>query len=206
MKVDCFNGRYILDEEGNPLPCISLLAWATWIEENNARRVVARDKTPGGDVSTVFLGLDHRFGRSGPPLVFESLIFGGPLADTIAWSSQRLRPGDPSRMAGSAFGIDELDLFRCVEHYVLIGSEGSHALDRKIFKKVGPVEVLAPPWLRSRASLRDDRIWVFHNPQPVREDAPAAPPQGPAPAVTPKDLAPQRTSGESAPPSARRLL
>lgn len=29
-------------------------------------------------VSTVFLGLDYQFGE-GPPLLFESMIFGGPL-------------------------------------------------------------------------------------------------------------------------------
>jgi hypothetical protein len=29
-------------------------------------------------VSTVFLGIDHRFGGEGPPLLFETMIFGGP--------------------------------------------------------------------------------------------------------------------------------
>ena len=31
-----------------------------------------------GLVSTVFLGVDHRLG-DGPPLVFETMVFGGPL-------------------------------------------------------------------------------------------------------------------------------
>jgi hypothetical protein len=31
------------------------------------------------EVSTVWLGLDHRFVGDGPPLIFETLIFGGPL-------------------------------------------------------------------------------------------------------------------------------
>jgi hypothetical protein len=31
-------------------------------------------------VSTVFISLDHSFG-DGPPLLFETLVFGGPLAD-----------------------------------------------------------------------------------------------------------------------------
>lgn len=30
-------------------------------------------------VSTVFLGLDHRFGGEGPPILFETMIFGGKL-------------------------------------------------------------------------------------------------------------------------------
>jgi hypothetical protein len=32
-------------------------------------------------VSTVFLGLDHGFFPDEPPMVFETMIFGGPLAD-----------------------------------------------------------------------------------------------------------------------------
>ncbi len=31
----------------------------------------------GFNVSTIFLGLDHRFGGGGPPIVFESMIFHG---------------------------------------------------------------------------------------------------------------------------------
>lgn len=31
-------------------------------------------------VSTVFLRLDHRFG-SGPPVLFETMVFGGPLGE-----------------------------------------------------------------------------------------------------------------------------
>ncbi len=38
---------------------------------------VGRDTLHGSEVSTVFLGLDHSWG-SGPPLVFETMIFGGP--------------------------------------------------------------------------------------------------------------------------------
>lgn len=30
------------------------------------------------DVSTVFLCLDHSFSKEGPPLLFETMIFGGP--------------------------------------------------------------------------------------------------------------------------------
>lgn len=39
-------------------------------------RIVAKTEVPGkGLVSTVWLGLDHRFGASGPPLIFETLVF-----------------------------------------------------------------------------------------------------------------------------------
>jgi hypothetical protein len=30
-------------------------------------------------VSTIWLGIDQRFGEDGPPLIFETMIFGGPL-------------------------------------------------------------------------------------------------------------------------------
>ncbi|MCG8460126.1 MAG: hypothetical protein MI919_27910, partial [Holophagales bacterium] len=47
------------------------------------RRVVARDNdVNGSDVSTVFLGLDHNWG-DGPPLIYETLVMGGPLSDEM---------------------------------------------------------------------------------------------------------------------------
>lgn len=41
-------------------------------------RIVSKTKIGEVEVSTVFLGLDHNF-FSGPPLLFETMIFGGPL-------------------------------------------------------------------------------------------------------------------------------
>ena len=35
------------------------------------------------EVSTVFLGLDHNWSAEGPPIVFETLVFGGPLHDEM---------------------------------------------------------------------------------------------------------------------------
>lgn len=42
-------------------------------------RRVARSEVPRPpvEVSTVFLGLDHRHFGDGPPILFESMIFGG---------------------------------------------------------------------------------------------------------------------------------
>jgi hypothetical protein len=68
------DGKYILDGH-DPKPA-ELLEWARWFETND--RKVARDTIGDVCVSTVFLGIDHRFG-DGPPLIFESLVFGGPL-------------------------------------------------------------------------------------------------------------------------------
>lgn len=48
------------------------------------RRGVARtDVFTGVHVSTVFLGFDHGFSDDGPPVLFETLVFGGALADEM---------------------------------------------------------------------------------------------------------------------------
>lgn len=36
---------------------------------------VASDSNDSVRISTVWLGLDHRFGEDGPPLIFESMVF-----------------------------------------------------------------------------------------------------------------------------------
>ena len=67
---------YVLDDENNPVP-VDLLTGAAGLQ-NTHRHV---DKTavrfPCADISTVFLGLDHGW-SGGPPVVFETMIFGGP--------------------------------------------------------------------------------------------------------------------------------
>lgn len=50
------------------------MAWADWYFA--ADRHVAKEKIGDVTVSTVFIGIDHQFG-DGPPLLFETLIFGG---------------------------------------------------------------------------------------------------------------------------------
>ena len=68
--------KYIL--EGTiPVLCNNLHTWGRWFE--TADRRVARDERDGVVVSTVFLGLHHgRAFGSGRPILFETMIFGGP--------------------------------------------------------------------------------------------------------------------------------
>jgi hypothetical protein len=74
------SGQYILDDENNPVPCEDLLEWAMWFEKD--KRIIARTEIAGGLVSTVFLGIDHRFNEKGPPILWESMVFsGGPSDD-----------------------------------------------------------------------------------------------------------------------------
>jgi hypothetical protein len=67
------NQYYILNGQ-TPIPCIDVSTFSRWFE--NADRQVCVDIIDGVRVSTVFLGLDHRWSE-GPPLLFETMIFGG---------------------------------------------------------------------------------------------------------------------------------
>jgi hypothetical protein len=77
-------GNYILDAEGNPVEEPDLMKWATWYEGRKADErvggsswVVALDYVGEARVSTVFLALDHSYRDDGPPLLFETMVFGG---------------------------------------------------------------------------------------------------------------------------------
>ncbi len=58
------------DRNGEPM---EMMAWARALE---SERRVASDELPNGRwVSTVWIGLDHRFSDDGPPLIFETMVF-----------------------------------------------------------------------------------------------------------------------------------
>lgn len=66
-----------------PVRCLELVEWAVWMSTSDNERTVALDtiERPGTDpvtVSTIFLGIDHNH-WGGPPILFESMVFGGPL-------------------------------------------------------------------------------------------------------------------------------
>jgi len=69
------------DRNGQPID--DVIEWGRKFEDMDSRRV-ALDEIPCGDesvrVSTVFLGLDHNYFDDGPPLIFETMVFGGPPA------------------------------------------------------------------------------------------------------------------------------
>ena len=70
--------NYILDESGNPKPCEDIAEWARWFCDSDEQRIVAKSHIGESKVSTVFLGLDHQWG-DGPPLIYETMVFGGDL-------------------------------------------------------------------------------------------------------------------------------
>ena len=75
--------KYILDENGDPAPCYDIYEWGRWMADADLRRVAQDldEGDPGKEirVSTVFLGLDHNFSDKGPPVLWETLVFGGVL-------------------------------------------------------------------------------------------------------------------------------
>lgn len=74
-------GKYILYRGKRVVPCPHLLAWGRWIGHCRKDVIVKQECfTVLGwikplMVSTVFLGLDHRFLTEGPPILFETMIF-----------------------------------------------------------------------------------------------------------------------------------
>lgn len=77
---------YILDGNGEPVPVESFSEAEGSFEKD---RRVALDDIAGSLVSTVFLVIDHQYDDDGPPLLFETLVFGGPLADEMDRYSTR---------------------------------------------------------------------------------------------------------------------
>ncbi len=69
---------YVLDADHNVVACDDTLVAADWFEQatKSGERIVAQTQIRDGAwVSTVFLGLDHRYAGEGPPLVFETMAF-----------------------------------------------------------------------------------------------------------------------------------
>lgn len=65
---------YIL--EGKTPKATDMLTAAQHFERPYSRQV-ALDKIGDVSISTVFLGFDHRMFGEGPPILFETMIFGG---------------------------------------------------------------------------------------------------------------------------------
>lgn len=74
-RSNIWSDWYYLDGK-EPMPCQCL-------EDLNRNTLeqkrVGRDEIGDTLISTVFLGLDHAWHPGGRPLVFETMVFGGPL-------------------------------------------------------------------------------------------------------------------------------
>lgn len=86
-KYPAFDGfmkkkdKFILDENNNPIPA-DLMTWGIFMEDETHRRIVKKENVADVRVSTVFIGLDHKFSlqeeKEHPdyePHIFETMIF-----------------------------------------------------------------------------------------------------------------------------------
>ena len=80
-------GQYVLNADGEAEPCDDLTAWALFMADT--RRQILRQSVGPAEVSTVFLGLDHNFHEIGPPILWETMVFGGFLDGEQARYSSR---------------------------------------------------------------------------------------------------------------------
>lgn len=67
-----------------PVECHDLLEWGTAFENLGTRQVAETWIEEGVRVSTVFLGIDYNPTGVGPPMLFGSLVFGGPTDGQMA--------------------------------------------------------------------------------------------------------------------------
>jgi hypothetical protein len=73
---------YKLSEDSTPVSC-DIIEWSRWMADVN--RTIALDEFgEWGRISTVFLGIDLSFGFGGVPVLWETIIFGGPF-DSRMW-------------------------------------------------------------------------------------------------------------------------
>jgi hypothetical protein len=67
-------GQYYILEGRQPKLVHNFFVWARWMD--TADRRVAATTIGTLRISTVFLGLNHNFLDEGPPVLFETMIFG----------------------------------------------------------------------------------------------------------------------------------
>ena len=107
---------YILAEDGKtPIICNDAVIWATWLK--NADRHVAKTKKGDVKVSTVFLGLDHGIGD--PPILFETMIFGGD-HDNDQWRYSTWEEAVQGHKLACSFAFGEFEEKVEVEEKVII--------------------------------------------------------------------------------------
>lgn len=88
------------DRHGQPM---DLMGWASKHEDMDYK-VVAQHWIRGWMVSTVWLGIDHNFTMSGPPLIFETMVFppGDESGDGGLYSEEEYCERYPTEAAAQA--------------------------------------------------------------------------------------------------------
>jgi hypothetical protein len=102
---------YILDDSGTPVVEPDVIAWSRWRRANLAATV---RQTPIDDavgsfrvvVSTVFLGIDHNFCLGGPPILWETMIFGIVFGNQVFEDYQERYSSLADAIAGHTRAVD----------------------------------------------------------------------------------------------------
>lgn len=68
------NDKFII-KDGEIVSEPDLMKWGKWM--SSSEKHLYKDELNGSFVSTIFLGLDHNYLGSGPPVLFETMIFSG---------------------------------------------------------------------------------------------------------------------------------
>lgn len=72
--------HFMIDKYGTITETFDVMFWARWLEETKDR-FIQQDENKEYFISTIFLGLDHDFGMTGKPLLFETAVFSRIVAD-----------------------------------------------------------------------------------------------------------------------------
>lgn len=67
--------KYIIDDKGRVVPEPDIYKWGKFFEQRD-KRIVKQEQVGDFWISTVFLGLDHRWKIDGPPVLWETMAFG----------------------------------------------------------------------------------------------------------------------------------
>jgi len=71
-------GHWILNDKCEHVE-VDLETWARWFGQDNNRRKIESTMIGEALISTVFIGIDHNYLGKGPPILYETMVFGGPL-------------------------------------------------------------------------------------------------------------------------------
>lgn len=102
--------NWYFDRQGRP---ITVQEWER-IWRCSDRHVDLTDLGSLGRISTVYLGLNHAFGE-GPPIIFETMIFGGPMDEYMDRYST-----EEEAIAGHAFAVQAVMFYQPEKRPALI--------------------------------------------------------------------------------------
>ena len=66
---------WILDEDNIPVSTSSIIEWGEFMQSE--KKIIQQNKVDEYVLSTVFLGVDHRWIGSPDPVLFETMLFDG---------------------------------------------------------------------------------------------------------------------------------